>query len=206
MNPAPLTTVIAVSVLAATASGQAIPGSPAGALQVHYAARLNAGDSVINITNAGTQNTPTGAVTNICANVYAFTVDEALFSCCSCTVTPDALVSISVQHDMFPNVLMLILPSALVVKVIASTGRCNASSVAAANLADGLAAWGSKLHSVTVGGVTTLGTTETPFVQKGLSAADLARLTGYCGFIQAIGSGFGICRSCRQGGLGAARE
>ncbi len=206
MTPAPLTTVIAVSVLAATAFGQAIPGSPAGALQVHYAAHLNAGDSVINITNAGTQNTATGAVTNICANVYALTVDEVLFSCCSCTVTPDALVSLSVARDMYPFVLILNFPTTLVVKVVASTGRCNASSVDAANLADGLAAWGSKLHSVTVGGVTTLGMTETPFVQKGLSAADLNHLTAYCGFIQANGSGFGICRSCRQGGLGATKQ
>jgi hypothetical protein len=43
-------------------------------------------------------------------------------------------------------------------------------------------------------------------VQKGLSAADLARMVGYCGFIQANGSGFGICRSCRKGGLGAIKQ
>jgi len=189
-------TVIVVAALGTTAYGQAIPGSPAGALQMHYAASLNRGDSVINITNAGTQNTATGAVTNICANVYAFTTDEQMFACCSCTVTPDALVSLSVQRDMFPNVLILGLPISLVVKVVASTGTCNASRVLAENLAEGMAAWGT----------TTSVLTKTPFVQKGLSAADLTRLTAYCGFIQAVGGGFGICRSCRQGGLGATKQ
>jgi len=39
-----------------------------------------------------------------------------------------------------------------------------------------------------------------------LSAAELARVTSFCGFIQSNGSGFGICRSCRLGGLGAAKN
>jgi len=206
MNSAPLMTVIVVAALGTTAYGQAIPGSPAGTLQMHYAASLNRGDSVINITNAGTQNTATGAVTNVCANVYAFTTDEQMFACCSCTVTPDALVSLSVQRDMFPNVLILGLPISLVVKVVASTGTCNASRVLAENLAEGMSVWGTTLHALTVGGTTTSVLTETPFVQKGLSAPDLTRLTAYCGFIQAVGGGFGICRSCRQGGLGATKQ
>ena len=142
MNSAPLMTVFVAAVFVTTAFGQAIPGSPAGALQMHYAASLNRGDSVINITNAGTQDTSTGAVTNICANVYAFTADEQMFACCSCTVTPDALVSLSVRRDMFPNVLILGLPISLVVKVVASTGTCNASRVLAENLAEGVAGLG----------------------------------------------------------------
>jgi hypothetical protein len=48
--------------------------------------------------------------------------------------------------------------------------------------------------------------TETNFVNKGLSAAELARITSFCGFIQANGSGFGICRSCRLGGLGGVEQ
>ena len=48
-------------VLATSAFGQAIPGSPADAFQVRYASNLNVGDSVVNITNAGTANTAAGA-------------------------------------------------------------------------------------------------------------------------------------------------
>jgi hypothetical protein len=39
-----------------------------------------------------------------------------------------------------------------------------------------------------------------------LSEAEYERLTGLCGFIQTNGSGFGICRSCRFGGLAAVEQ
>jgi hypothetical protein len=39
-----------------------------------------------------------------------------------------------------------------------------------------------------------------------ISAAELARITSLCGFIQANGSGYGICRSCRLGGLEAVKQ
>jgi hypothetical protein len=35
-------------------------------------------------------------------------------------------------------------------------------------------------------------------------SAELAHLTAVCQFIQSNGSGFGICKSCSVGGLGAA--
>jgi hypothetical protein len=197
--------LFALAAPATMAFGQSIPDSPPDALQVRYAANLNLGDSFINITNTGTQSTATGAITNICVNVYAFTADESMFACCSCIVTPDALVSLSVQRDMLPRTLFLFTPTALVVKLVASTGTCNAAHVNPANLATGMAAWGTTIHRLTADG-TKVGSTETPFVPRGLSAPDLAHLTGYCGFIQAVGSGFGLCRSCPQGGLGATKQ
>jgi hypothetical protein len=55
--------------------------------------------------------------------------------------------------------------------------------------------------------------TETQFLPATLSTTDprglggeLQRLTQLCTFINANGSGFGICRSCRLGGLGAGRN
>jgi hypothetical protein len=188
--------------MATAAFGQAIPGSPSDAFQVRYAANLNVGDSVINITNAGTTNIG-GALANICANVYAFSPDEQLISCCSCTVTPNALVSLSAVNDLISNTLTPARPNSIVVKLIATAGTaCNASNVPAANLAAGMAAWGTTLHASPAGTVTT----ETAFAEKGLSAAELARVTSFCGFIQANGSGFGICRSCRLGGQGALKQ
>jgi hypothetical protein len=38
-----------------------------------------------------------------------------------------------------------------------------------------------------------------------LSAGEFGRLTSLCTLINANGSGFGVCRSCRLGGLGAGR-
>src|SRR5207244_11256295 len=126
--------------LAAAALGQAIAGAPSDACQVRYAANLNIGDSVINISNAGTQNAG-GALTNICANVYAFSPDEQLISCCSCTVTPNALVSLSAVSDLISNTLTPARPTSIVVKLIATAGpTCNASNVPVANLAAGMQA------------------------------------------------------------------
>jgi len=195
---------VAVVVLAVAAFGQAIPGAPSDAFLVRYAANLNVGDSVINISNAGTQNS-SGALTNICANVYAFSPDEQLISCCSCVVTPNALVSLSAVSDLISNTLTPARPNSIVVKLIATSGTsCNASNVPAANLAAGMVAWGTTLHATPVAGAYAV--TETAFAEKGLSAAELARVTSFCGFIQANGSGYGICRSCRLGGQGAVKQ
>ena len=168
-----------------------------GAFQVKYASNLNIGDSVFNITNDGASGG------NICANVYTFSPDEQLISCCSCVVTPNGLVSLSANSDLVSNTLTPAHPTSIVVKIISSSGACNPSSVT--TLASGLLAWGTTLHAAPTTPVT-YQVTETAFSNAGLSASELARVTSFCGFIQANGSGFGICKSCRLGGLGAVSQ
>jgi len=199
--------VFAVVILATAAYGQPLAGSPADAFQVRYATNLAIGDSVVNISNAGTQNTAGGALTNICANVYTFSPDEQLVSCCACTITPNALQALSVNSDLISNTLTPAHPTSVVVKIMYTFGvSCNASLVpTAAQLATGGVAWGTTLHALPTTPVT-YGLTETRFSNEGLSAAELARNTSFCGFIQSNGSGFGICKSCRLGGLGAVKE
>ena len=195
--------------------------------QVRYASNLAIGDSVVNITNTGASSTVAFPTQNgnICANVYTFSPDEQMISCCSCLVTPDGLVSLSSRNDLISNTLTPGVPTSIVIKLLASAGTtqasCNASTVtgsspnAAAPVANanvlvpGLAAWGTTIHAlpVTPGSpATTYGQTETPFTPSTLSAAELTRITQLCGFIQTNGSGFGICRSCRLGGLGAMQQ
>jgi len=197
---------LAIVACASVAFGQAIPGSPTDSFQVRYASNLNIGDSVINITNAGTANTAAGALTNICANVYTFSPDEQLISCCACTVTPNALVALSANGDLVSNTLTPAHPTSIVVKILASVQpTCNAATPTAASLAPGLRAWGTTLHAAPTSPVT-YQVTETEFSAAGLSAGELTRITSFCGFIQSNGSGFGICRSCRLGGLGAVSQ
>jgi hypothetical protein len=164
--------------------------------QVHYLSNLNVGDSFINMTNAGTSSTSAFPTQNgnICANVFTFSADEQLVSCCSCLVTPDALISLSARNDLINNTLTPAVPTSLVVKLVAS-----AASVGGP-LVGGLSAWGTTLHATPTPG--TFGATEGPFARASLSEAELTRVTALCGFIQSNGSGFGICRSCRLGGLG----
>jgi hypothetical protein len=173
--------------------------APSDAFQVRYASNLNLGDSVVNITNAGSTMTGGGALSNICVDVYAFSPDEQLISCCSCTVTPNALVSLSARSDLIANTLTPAVPNSIVIKLLATAGTpCNAAVPMFGTLASGMRAWGTTLHSTPVAG--TYAVTETEFSPAVLSAAELARITSFCGFIQANGSGYGICRSCRLGG------
>ena len=187
---------------------------------------------------------------NMCVNVYTLNADEQLVSCCSCYVTPDALWSLSVNRDLIANTLTGSLgtgvPTSVVIKIVATlagaagagtggvagttqpAGQCvnSASTAGSASFplatAGGLAAWGTTVHALGPGGITTttgavlppggttppagvtLALTETRFTASTLSATELARLNTLCGFIQGNGSGAGICATCRLGGLGSA--
>src|SRR5437868_14180205 len=185
-----------------------------GPFKVRYASNLGIGDSVINATNTGASSTVALPIQNgnICMNAYVFSPDEQLVSCCSCLITPNGLVSLSAINDLISNTLTPAHPTSIVVKLLGSAGTtpasCNASTVGTgANvLVTGLAAWGTTIHAlpVTPGTpATTYGVTETAFTNATLSAAELVRITTLCGFNQISGSGFGICRACRFGGLGA---
>jgi hypothetical protein len=185
--------------------------------QVRYASNLTIGDSVINMTNTGASSTSDGLGIggaqngNICASVYAYSPDEQLVSCCSCNVTPNGLNSLSVKNDLASNTLTPIVPSALVIKILATSpttcSNTTAATVQRADLRKGLVAWGTTIHALPAGGgVTTYGVTETEFHNSELSEAERIRMTQLCSFIRANGSGYGICKSCAVGGLGAGKK
>jgi len=161
----------------------------------------------VNLTNAGTRNgfDPAGG---ICANVYVFDPSEELIACCACYVSPDGLRSLSAKQDLVSNTLTPGVPGSIVIKLLASapvTGTtCDPSSPTFANLEPGLRAWGTDLHQNTAAG--NYRVTENAFQDAVLSPTEQAKLTAYCGFIQANGSTFGICKSCRFGGLGGASQ
>src|SRR5882724_1933164 len=145
------------------------------AFQTRYASNLNIGDSVVNITNTGAR----GGVTNqagttasitgaICVNVYAFSPDEQMISCCSCPVTPNGLVSLSVKNDLTSNTLTPAVPTSVVIKLLASapvSGSCTSSSASPGPLASGMLAWGTTPHLGPGAGVSI---TETEFLPASL--------------------------------------
>ena len=186
---------------------------PADSFQIRYASNLTQGDSVINISNTGVNgaslNGPGfgGATGNLCVNAYAFSPDEQLISCCSCLLTPNALASLSVTSDLISNTLTGVRPNSLVIKLVATgagadfTGiNCTNSAALAGTtnfpLAPGMVALGTTIHPPNV--------TETPFLRGTLSLQELASITNRCTNIVGNGSSFGICRSCRAGGLNGA--
>jgi len=185
--------------------------------QVRYASNLTIGDSVVNITNTGAHGAGLGSGTSasvtgaICANVYVYAPDEEVVSCCSCPVTPNGLVSLSAVNDLINNPLTRGTPTSIVIKVLATVpvgGSCNNSALLAGtpSLTAGLAIWGTTLHANTSAAAGTYGVTETAFTPASLSAGELARLAYGCGVVANVGSGFGVCNSCRLGGLGSVAQ
>lgn len=192
-----------------------------GNFLITYAANLTSGDSVLNLTNTGANgaalNGPgfVGSAGNICVNVYAFSPDEQLVSCCACLLTPNALASLSVKDDLVNNTLTGVRPNSVVVKLLATgagaaftgTACTNSAAVAGQNAANplivsGALAFGTKIHAQGTG----FAVTEVPFLPATLSQAELASITNRCTNIIGNGSTFGICRSCRAGGLSSARQ
>jgi hypothetical protein len=207
MNLRNILLVALVFTMAAYAQPNVTLDSP---FQVRYASNLNVGESVINITNSGARGAGLAAGTSasvtgaICVNVYAFSPDEQMVSCCSCPVTPNGLVSLGAVRDLISNTLTPAVPTSIVVKLLATVpvgGSCATSAQSPGAATSGMLAWGTTLHASPAGPPAL---TETPFLPATLSAGEFARLTQLCTFINANGTGFGICRSCRLGGLGAA--
>jgi hypothetical protein len=164
---------------------------------IKYSANLNVGDAYVNITNSGSSGG------NLCANVFTFDPAEELISCCTCTVTPNALQSLSVVKSLIVNPLTPAIPTAVTIKIVPTSGACSASNVSTANLQPGLLAWGTSLHAASTTPAS-YSVTETAFANGSFSAADLVHISSTCGFIQANGSGFGICAGCAAGGLGGS--
>ena len=117
-----------------------------GPFQIGYAANLNIGDSVVNLSNDGFNGGVFGAGTtgNICVNTYVFDPQEEEIGCCACLVTPNGLNSLSVKSDLISNNLTPAVPTSVVIKLLASTPTrstggaltvCNPAIVATAGAA-----------------------------------------------------------------------
>jgi hypothetical protein len=217
--------LLAALACSTVAFAQIINTATPDAFQVRYASNLNIGDSVINITDTGASSTTPGTTAgfaggNLCVNAYVFDQSEELLACCSCFVTPNGLASFSVKNQLISNNLTPEIPNSVVIKLVATTTAGTTATSCATNagasiltpaftapagsptLAPGLAAWGTTLHALPTT-PTTYGVTETPFWVAALSQGELNHLTTYCSFIQSNASGFGICKGCSVGGLGA---
>lgn len=113
---------LAASTLAFGQLGPAF--TPTDAYQVGYAANFGFADSVVNLSNSGYQGPFIGgipaSVGNICVNVYTFDPQEEEISCCACLVTPNGLNSLSATSDLISNPLTPAIPTAIVIKLVAS--------------------------------------------------------------------------------------
>jgi hypothetical protein len=215
-----LTLVFATLALSTVAFGNIFTGQD-GFYQIGFAANLNIGDSEINISNDGFEggfynNNTTGlGAGNLCVNVFTFDPSEEEVSCCSCLVTPNALVSLSAKNDLINNVLTPAIPSSIVIKLVGTfpgtaTGGaftvCN-PTIAPPNGAPGMLAWGTTLEPAATPG--TYGPVNVPFLNGSFGAflgGEISDLFNVCSFVQQEGTGFGTCNSCALGALGGTKH
>lgn len=149
-------------------------------------------DQLVDIVDPG-QNWPaTKRDPNICANIYVVAPDEQLEECCSCELSADQLLELSVDYELANNAAHG--PSYLTngaIKIISSSvpasGTCDPRNVTPA---PSLREWITHVNVIVP---YTFETTEAEFLPAGLSAGELHFLTNTCATIFANDSGYGQC-------------
>ncbi len=174
-----LTLVASLAGCAAILSAQAI--DPDTFKVSYFANNLETDSNTVRVTNAGTSGG------NICADIYVFDPYQELSECCSCLVTPDALLELSVHFDLTYNPLTGVNLDTGAIKIVSAAVSGGACSLPTSpKPTPGIRAWATHLQNNNT-------YTETEFTDSGLSAVELNRLAAQCKAIQLVGSGKGVC-------------
>jgi hypothetical protein len=183
--------------LAATMSAQVI--DPPDTFKVNYYSNANYSgdpDGTVRITNVGTEIGSTAANSgNLCAMVYVLSPDQQLAECCGCRLTPDGLLTLSINNDLTSNPLTPVTLHTGDIKIVSSFGYSTGCNPSKPVPTAGIRAWATHIQNASG---SFLAVTETEFSDSTLSAGELAQLVGKCKAILNNGSGFGVC-SCGVG-------
>jgi hypothetical protein len=181
-----LSLVAAAFGFAAILSAQtAAPGPDTFKVGYFSHANVQGPDGTVRITNVGT-NITTPGTGNLCALIYVFEPDQQLAECCGCLITPDGLLTLSINRDLTDNPLTDVVLTTGDIKIV-SAGPGASCNPAKPTPVAGIRAWGT--HIQQPGGFVT----ETEFVDSTLSTGELNLLKNRCAAIQSNGSGFGVC-------------
>lgn len=156
-------------------------------------------DGTVRITNVGTQigvipalgPFPSGT---LCAVVLVLAPDQQLAECCGCGITPDGLLTLSINDDLTNNPLTGARLTTGDIKIVSSTPACQPNNFPPAA---GIRAWATHIQNY-------LAITETAFTDSTLSAGELKLLENRCTAIYNNGSGFGRC-GCGPGEIPAVQ-
>jgi len=177
------------------------PPSDVYRLNYYANAHTRAPDATVHIVN------PTAAT--LCADIYVFDANQNENECCSCPITHNGLLTLSVNRDLTSNPLT---PNTVltngVIKIVSTVSpsalatTCNAKTITADNLAPELRAWITHYTSVFPGAIGTLGGTEEEFAAADLSDAELTFLTTPCNTSTTAAAPTGVC-TCGSGSPGS---
>jgi hypothetical protein len=155
-----------------------------------------AADQQVRLVNTGVNGTPlTSPVGDVCANVYVFDANQEMVACCSCRITPNGLLTLSVANGLTNNPVTSVVPVNGDVKILSTVAQgATACTPLTDNggFVDSTVGYGT--HLQTSGG-TAPGTfiTETNLSPGLLSARELGFLTQACQFARYLGSNKGVC-------------
>src|SRR6185369_7628066 len=111
-----------------------------------------AADQQLRLVNVGVYGTPlTSPVGDVCANVYVFDANQEMVACCSCRITPNGLLTLSVANGLTNNPVTSVVPVNGAIKIIPTlaAGVCSPLTYNG-GVAPSLVGWAS--HIETSGG------------------------------------------------------
>jgi hypothetical protein len=156
--------------------------------KVNYFSNANCGpapDGTVRITNVGTQIGVAGNTSgDLGAAIFIFDPNQELAECCGCIVTPDGLLTLSINDNLTSNPLTRGRLTTGDIKIVSASLSGPLTKLIPL---PGIRAWATHIQNGAI--------TETPFTDSTLSAGELKMLENKCNAILNNGSGFGIC-SC----------
>ena len=136
-------------------------------------------------SNANTANAPDATVRaindgdyaggNLYADIFVFDDSEELTECCSCLITPDGLLSESVNKNLTANPITGIKPTRGVIKMVSSLFLM-APPTFAFEGSYGIRAWATHVQKLTSG----YSLTETQFADSNLANSEAELLVNLC--------------------------
>jgi len=178
-------TIVASLLLVTGAAMAAEKPAVADTLKVDYFSNANtsgAPDGTVHIVNPGT------TYETLCADIYVFDDSQEMSECCSCSLSPNSIRTISVNTDLTSNPLTGKILSHGALKVVSST--CGDPAKIAATPT--LRSWATHIQN------SNFSITEGESQDAGLSSGETAALDKECSAIELDGSGSGIC-TCGTG-------
>jgi len=167
---------------------------------VGYFANANASgapSAQLRLTNDGADS-----AANLCANIYVFDTAEEMQECCSCEITPDGYLDLSVNTNLLGNILDHgTKPTRGIIKEVSSvvppSGVCSPSKITDLEIV--IKGWLTHVQKGATSG--TFSISETPLTDSVLNGPEELKvnLEETCGFVQSLGTGTGVC-SCADAG------
>jgi hypothetical protein len=144
-------------------------------------------DQLVRIINPGVSGE------TLCADIYVFDDQQEMVECCSCSISADGLLTLSLKNDLTANSLLGTPPDRGVIKILSSrefAGPCQLLDAENPFVTPNLRAWMSHLEL----GNGVLALSDVRFDRSILSQPEAFFLPQACRFVTDFGGAKGICQ------------